>query len=97
MPVPRSSASARASLSRLLGCERQPLDADVDLDAAVRGAVRLLEGRLVVVERVEVVLVVGDVVREHRADADLLGGAASASSRRYMSLTVVTPHLIDSL
>ena len=78
--------------------ERQPLDPDVDLDPAVRRAVRLLVTRLVVLERVQVVLVVGDVVRQDGADADLLGRVARAPpSWRYMSLTVVTPHLIDSL
>ena len=49
----------------------QPLDADEHLDPAVARAVALDERGLVVGEGVEVVLVVGDVVRQHGADADL--------------------------
>ena len=66
--------------------ERQPLDPDVDLDTAVGGAVGGLVGGLVVLERVQVVLVVRDVVPQDRADADLLG---RASQRTQLAVHVV--------
>ena len=94
MPVPSSSASSRAA-QQLLG-EGQPLDPDVDLDATVSRAVVLAVGRASVLQCVQTVLVIGDVVREHRADPDLFGRSAQGAELRYMSFTVVTPPLIDS-
>jgi hypothetical protein len=53
--------------------QRQPLDADVDLDPAVGLAVVVPVGLLVDLQSVQVVLVVGDVVGQHRPDPDLFG------------------------
>ncbi len=72
---------------KLLGGERQPLDPDQDLDPAVGRAVLRAEGGLVVGERVEVVLVGRDVVRQDGADAELLGGL-----RKRLELPV---HVVD--
>ena len=62
-------------LEQCFGGERQPFDADIDLDTPVGRAVPVAVCRRIVLERVEVVLGVGDVVRQHGADADLAGGA----------------------
>ncbi len=73
IPVPRSSASARASRrssSEARGSHSMPTSTFTRPSAA---PLLRPEGLLVVGERVEIVLIRRDVVREDRADADLLG------------------------
>ena len=63
------------------GGQRQPLDADVDLDPAVAQAVHFVVGVFVVLQGVQVVLGQRHVVGQHRPDADVVRGRPRSGSR----------------
>ena len=78
------------------GGQRQPFDADVDLDPAVAQAVHLVVGFFDVLQRIQ--LCSGSATSLDSTARMPISSAARPSppSWRYMSLTVVTPHLMDS-
>ncbi len=98
IPVPSSFASAASLAQQLLGGERQPLDADEDLD---RPFAAPCFSRNAFSLSASVSRSCSSVATSFERTARMpifSAASASASSWRYMSLTAwCTPHLIDSL